>query len=480
MKYSYCLLFLFLFSCKKDVTTEVVITPIQSTSTKKDTVNVFMGYKIDPNAKRLGPSYWKQVPVLCDIIASYFHKIQPEHTHIGNAMNSVSGDFNGDGYIDVFCPGKIYAGSIDNDVGFLIWNQTTKIFEYKNLFNDKSQMSIIINASKVIPLYLNNDNYVDLIIFGFIDEGISNFYSLENIQKYSKPVSLAISDGNGGYDLKPIKTEESVFWHTGGDVGDLNGDGIVDLVINYGPMMRIMWGINEYPYFTNENSATFNNNPEIKWVNNNGFGEECKECTYDAGDCLIADMNNDGQNDLIVSSAEDLYSSELGPKIPKVLINQGKGKFNKNSIIKLPFYGDGTNKPIYNQTDFAVEDINNDGKKDIIVLNHGNYVTWNFYVLFQQSNNTYMVDKNTFLYTINDTRLIKDWKPKLIFSDFNGDGKKDISYYDGVLGDINRIDDPLNIMIKKRSVFIRKNNQYVEEDIYQYDSYMKSLLYKVK
>ena len=61
MKYSYCLLFLFLFSCKKDVTTEVVITPIQSTSTKKDTVNVFMGYKIDPNAKRLGIDYWKNI-----------------------------------------------------------------------------------------------------------------------------------------------------------------------------------------------------------------------------------------------------------------------------------------------------------------------------------------------------------------------------------------------------------------------------------
>ena len=75
MKYSYYLLFLFLFSCKKDVTTEVVITPIENTVIKKDTVNVFMGYKIDSNAKHLGIDYWKNIPVLSDLISIYFHEM---------------------------------------------------------------------------------------------------------------------------------------------------------------------------------------------------------------------------------------------------------------------------------------------------------------------------------------------------------------------------------------------------------------------
>ena len=101
MKYSYYLLFLFLFSCKKDVTTEVVITPIENTVIKKDTINVFMGYKIDSNAKHLGVDYWKNIPVLSDLISIYFHEISPGRDHIGTGLNTVCGDFNNDGYTNV-------------------------------------------------------------------------------------------------------------------------------------------------------------------------------------------------------------------------------------------------------------------------------------------------------------------------------------------------------------------------------------------
>ena len=63
--------------------------------------------------------------------------------------------------------------------------------------------------------------------------------------------------------------------------------------------------------------------------------------------------------------------------------------------------------------------------------------------------------------------------------DFNGDGKKDIAFLDGAAGNIH-LNDPLNIMIKKRSVFIRTGNQFIEQDFYQFDPYMKSLLVNVK
>jgi hypothetical protein len=75
--------------------------------------------------------------------------------------------------------------------------------------------------------------------------------------------------------------------------------------------------------------------------------------------------------------------------------------------------------------------------------------------------------------------LARDWKSKLIYNDFNGDGKKDIAFLDGAAGNIH-LNDPLNIMIKKRSVFIRTGNQFIEQDFYQFDPYMKSLLVNVK
>ncbi len=451
----------------------------KSISVVNNPLGRFMGYKVAANAKQQGSSYWKNVPVLSDIISVIFHTPGTGHDHVGTGLNTVSGDFNGDGYIDVFCPGNIYSNNLDNDVGFLIWNSTTKKFEDKNLFNDKSQMSLIWNAQKVVPLYLNDDNYVDLVIFGYIDEGIPNFYTSDNILKYSKPVSLAISDGKGGYDLKPLVTESPIFWHTGGDVGDLNGDGIPDLVINYGPMMRIMWGVTGFPYFSNLNSATFVNDPNLNYTNNNGFGESCAECAYNAGDCVISDINKDGKNDLVLSSSEDLNSSTLGPKIPKVLINLGNGRFNKSSIINLPYYGDGTNNPMYTQNDFIIDDVNGDGRKDIIGLNEASYNTWNLYGYIQQIDGSFVIDKNLFQFSINNPRLARDWKPRMIYSDFNGDGIKDVAFIDGVAGNIH-YNDALNIMIKKRSVFIRQGNQFVEQDFYQYDPYMQSLLINVK
>jgi hypothetical protein len=164
-----------------------------------------------------------------------------------DGLNTVCGDFNNDGYVDVFAPGNVYNGILDNGVGFLIWNTVTKKFDDKNLFNDKSKMSIIWGANQVVPVYLNDDNYVDLVIFGYIDEGLKN--------AKPNPVSLAISDGNGGYDLTPLITETPMFKHEGGTIGDLNSDGMVDMIVNYGLMMKILWGSKTFPYFNTNNSA---------------------------------------------------------------------------------------------------------------------------------------------------------------------------------------------------------------------------------
>jgi hypothetical protein len=84
---------------------------------------------------------------------------------------------------------------------------------------------------------------------------------------------------------------------------------------------------------------------------------------------------------------------------------------------------------------------------------------------FQQSNKTFKVDNSMFTYTINSIRR-GFWKPKILYYDFNGDGKKDLSY----------IDDADNGEIKYKSVFIRSGNQFMEYDFYQIDPYAKLIL----
>jgi hypothetical protein len=215
----------------------------------------------------------------------------------------------------------------------------------------------------VVPSYLNGDDYVDVVIFGFVDEGI--------IDGKRHPVTLMLSDSKGGYDLKPIITETPVSVHEGGDVGDLNGDKIPDLVVNSGALMKILWGSNSSPYFIESNSATFVGALQSPYKNDNGFGETCIECVFDyIGNSKIVDINNDGENDLVLNG-NDINSPN------RILINLGKGRFNKSSIIYLP---NSVTPGIFTvNKDYIFDDLNSDGKLDIIALNvNSNYSWWNY------------------------------------------------------------------------------------------------------
>jgi hypothetical protein len=100
----------------------------------------------------------------------------------------------------------------------------------------------------------------------------------------------------------------------------------------------------------------------------------------------------------------------------------------------------------------------------VVAVNQVQYRGWNFAMYIQQSNKTFKIDNSIFSYSINSTRH-GFWKPKILYYDYNGDGKKDLSY----------IDDADNGEIKYKSVFIRTGNQFSEQDFYQIDPYAKSI-----
>jgi hypothetical protein len=155
------------------------------------------------------------------------------------------------------------------------------------------------------------------------------------------------------------------------------------------------------------------------------------------------------------------------PIATKIMINQGRGYFDDTKVIKLPLVGDGTQ--LYQHEDFIVDDINDDGLKDIVSLNTNQVNKWDLIAYRQLPNGEFMVDKTIFQYTINSTRK-GNWKPVIIYQDFNKDGKKDITYHDDASGVGN------DNTLPYKSVFIRRGNQFVEENYFQYDDFMKSLL----
>ena len=152
---------------------------------------------------------------------------------------------------------------------------------------------------------------------------------------------------------------------------------------------------------------------------------------------------------------------------PVLLLNQGSGKFNSNGLVKLPFYRPDDQINVTVQ-DIVVDDVNGDGLKDMIAVNDqmsknpNSWAPWDIYCYIQQKDGTYVIDKTIFQFSINSVRR-GNWKRRLLYYDFNGDSKKDISYIDDAIGNL-----------QYKSVFIRTGNQFIESDFYQYDKFAKS------
>lgn len=432
----------------------------------------FMGYKVATNARQLGTQYWRNTGVMGDLMIAAFQK-GVNRNNYGTFFDGFAyGDMNNDGYVDIFNPGQFYIQT-QAKFSFLIWNASTKVFENKNLFNDKSFTEFGRNKGKTIPYYLNSDDVVDFIISDMGDEGTSTGSDIE-------PIRLVLSDGKGGYDLKEIETNEKdsvmmvdrkiLFAESKEDiaVGDLNGDKLPDLAMISGNAFYIYWGINSFPYFTKEGHATFVTDIiNFGKIANNGFGESAQFCAG-GNRVVIGDVNKDGKNDILMCG-EDRNAQPFAKQF-RVLINLGNGRFNNSSVISLPYFDPTTS---YGVEDAIVEDINNDGLNDIVAINRNpNYRNWSLFAYIQQSNGTFIVDNNLFQYTINTARLNDfSWKPELIYFDFNDDGAKDFSYRNSA--------DNQGFM-QKKTVFIRQGNQFIEQDFYQFDPYAKSILNLVK
>lgn len=452
------------FQSYTQYSTKVVVTSKSKPSnTASVTINLnndvaknFQGYKVDPNAKKLGTEYWTNVKIQPDLIVNIFK--EPLPGHIGASLSGTTcGDFNNDGWVDVFNPGWAYNGPRFG-VGFLIWNPVTKLFEDKNLLNDK-RLTFGGNNRKTIPVYLNSDNYVDLVVFDNGDEGIPN--------SPAQPMRIILSDGKGGYDLKEIQSETPLVKHETGEVADINNDGYPELLIACGPVWFIMWGISDFPYFSTSNMGIFHCTPDnhLGFKNNNGFGEAVPEISNGVYGFKVDDLNKDGWRDIILFTSET-KNYQPYPVSTRILINQGNGKFNKNSVISLPYY-DGTN--MITLEDAICDDVNSDGKIDIIsVIHFMDYKSWDIFAFVQQQDGSFKIDKSVVKFNFPKKG---NWKPELFYVDLNNDGLKDIGYFNDASMNKN---EPNNLMGFK-TVFIREGNTFVEKEYYQFDPYANYL-----
>jgi hypothetical protein len=441
----------------------VLTVTVNSKSTPTNTLNKsiqvvnsplarFMGYKVDNALKQKDEiNYWRDCGVVWDVIMYKFG--QPISGVQWNAFmpQMIVGDFNNDGWIDVFNPGtgSFNSKPMDN-AQWLIWNPMTRTFEIKKLFNDKTIQSFGGNQRRSIAYDINKDGFTDVVIFDHGDDVVNS--------NPLQPIRIVLSDGKGSYDLKDLNNiTPTLKYNHSGDIADLNKDGYPDLVVGTGDMY-IAWGIATYPYF-GSNVTYFN-----IWDNNNqnkGGGG-----VYNI---KIADVNKDGWLDIIEGSNENSISTNTYLPFTlssRVLYNQGNGKFDNNAITFLPFFLEGSLN-----NDFRVLDFDADGLNDIICTGSVNYDDFFFHLYIQNKDGSFKLDNSKITYTINTQRhsgnFGTSWKSWFIFHDFNGDGQADFSYIDP--------HNYWNNSLTKKSVFIRTGNQFVEDDIYKYDVFLNSI-----
>jgi hypothetical protein len=258
-------------------------------------------------------------------------------------------DLNGDGHVDAIC------------------NNTLFLNDGKGVFSLKKAIPSDIDMSNAVLADLNGDKAIDLISADAYEDRI------------------LLNDGSGNFTNTGKKL--GGWSQCGYAVGDINGDGIVDVYVSI-------------PHTPPPDMV---HTPNLIWIGEgqgNFTKEEDKHFLLDSRDAVMADFNKDGKLDVFVASGESAGS--------KLFLNDGKGKFTDS--------GQSINSE-FHAADVQMADLDNDGDIDLFV---GNGLP-----LDNGQPNTIWINNGKGQFNDSGLRLGNLNSVKVALGDLNGDGKID-------------------------------------------------------
>jgi hypothetical protein len=275
----------------------------------------------------------------------------------GSAQAVAAGDFNGDGVLDL-AAANYSSGTVSILLG-----------KGDGTFLPAASYPAVSNAVSIVSADLNGDGHLDLAIASINDSGSKNIFLLF---------------GNGDGTFQPM----TVYPVRGGAdylaVGDFNGDGKPDLAASSGATAGATVAV-----LLGKGDGTFQ--PPVRY-----------KVAYDANFVAAGDVNGDGKQDLVVTSAP-LGSGSRGSDSVTVLLGNGDGTFQHG----VEYLAGASPQAV------GIGDFNGDGKADLAVADFSSGVT----VLSG-------IGQGAFQQPVSFH--VKDGASHTATGDFNGDGIPDL------------------------------------------------------
>jgi len=297
----------------------------------------------------------------------------------GYPLAMASADFNGDGRRDL-----VVAGGTDVLGGglYILLGQSGGGFQTPTRVAMPSGAGF---AAWVATADLNGDGKPDLI-------------AIDNVNIYP-PVASHVYTwlGNGDGTFQAPTSYSAGMNPTFVTAGDVNGDGLADLVIAYGNQSATTAGTTSVVLMTGKAGGGFNPATMVP------TGVNTVQVT-------LADVNGDGKLDLIATNLgmADVYGT--APPTPgnvTVALGNGTGTFQTATPYTVSV----------NPTWVAVGDVNGDGKPDLGVGTASDTEA-DIGVLLGNGAGTFQTPKLFQVYS---------WPSRLVLADFDGDGKLDLA-----------------------------------------------------
>src|SRR5438094_408315 len=283
---------------------------------------------------------------------------QPAVTYDSGGQNAVSiavADVNSDGKPDAVVTDNCVTSTCDaGAVGVLLGNGDGTFQAAVNYTSGG------LSPSSVVVGDVNGDGKPDLLV-GNIYMGNGN---------YSRgSVGLLLGNGDGTF-LGPVSFDSGGEYAYGVAVGDINGDGKLDLfVANFCADSTCASG--GVAVFLGKGDGSFQ--PVVTY----GSGG------LDSYSVAVGDVNEDGKPDLLVANYYSADGNYYSNGTVGVLLGNGDGTFQAAVS-----YGSGGSGPV----SLAVVDVNGDGKPDVVVANQcasSDCTNGTVGVLFGKGNSTF-------------------------------------------------------------------------------------------